>query len=285
MAGPDVTAVIPTFRRREALLQALPNHLALQGIADIVVVDDGSDDGTYEAVISAAHRRVRVVRHARNRGLPAARNTGAAAASTEWVVFLEDDCGFPPDYVLALRRTADELEADVVGAPWTSQDWQRAADTRLVGDDFSLLTPPWTFPPRPIETPFMPALALVRRSVFDTVAYDEGYRVNFYREESDFYVSARRAGFTVVLTPETHSWQLGRWSGGCKGSRRVRYDYWAWRNTRRFVDKHGAWLRAEGLLRSERGLLLRFLANRVPYYALGPWRLVRKVVRSLVPSR
>lgn len=244
-----ISAVIPTFRRRDALLVALPNHLAMTGIDELVVVDDGSDDGTSQAVAALGLDRVTVIRHAVNRGLPAARNTGAAAAKGEWVIFLEDDCGFPDDYAVELLAVAAACGADVVGAPWVATATNEAArrsherPVKTVG----FLSPPWSFPVAPIETPFLPALALVRRDVFATLQYDERYTGNFYREETDFFVSAARAGFRVMLTPTTASWQLGGWDGGCKLPR-LRYDTFATLNTWRFLRKHGRWLRSEGLL-------------------------------------
>ena len=280
----SISAVVPSFRRRDALLGALPNHLALEGVDEIVVVDDGSDDGTAEAVEALENPRIRLVRHPKNRGLPAARNTGAMAARGDWVVYLEDDCGFPSDYATVLRDTAERLGADIVGAPWIHTEENLVARrAHLVPvERVELTSPVWSFPTVALETPFMPALALVRRSVFDRMGYDEGYRGNFYREETDFFVSARRAGFKVVLTPETASWQLGRHDGGCKKRFRLTYDGWAIRNTWRLLRKHGAYLRREGLLsRPVLAVLVGFVWSRASYYVLRPLRAPRWLWRRL----
>ena len=273
-----ITAVVPTYRRREALLAALPNHLALQGVSELVVVDDGSDDGTAEAVEALALERVRVVRHEVNRGLPAARNTGAAVARGDWVLYLEDDCGFPMDYATQLVAVADAESADIVGAPWLHDEENveaRAAPSFPV-QTVRFGTAPWAHPHMPLETPFLPALALVRRSVFASVQYDTGFVGNFYREETDFFVSARRAGFKVMLTPTTASWQLGRFDGGCKLSTQLAYDRSSVRNTRRFLHKHGRWLRTEGLLpQPPLIVLVNFVLPLLPYYAKAPARIVR----------
>ena len=273
-----ISVVIPTYRRRESLLAALPNHLALAGVGEIVVVDDGSDDGTTEAVQALQLDRVRVIRHARNLGLPAARNTGAAAAQGEWVLYLEDDCGFPVDYAQQLLAVALEHRADIVGAPWLHTEDNlvaRAAPQHPV-TAMTLLSPPWAHPTAPLETPFLPALALVRRTVFEQVRYDVGLTGSFYREETDFFVSARRAGFRVMLTPTTASWQLGRFDGGCKLANQLATDRSAVRNTARFLAKHGRWLRAEGLLPAAPPVILvRFVLPRLPYYLKAPARVAR----------
>jgi GT2 family glycosyltransferase len=246
----DVTAVLPTYNRAKALPQSLPRLLTIAGISRVVVVEDGSTDNTAEVLARIVDDRVTVVRHGVNRGLPAARNTGAGAATTTWVVFLEDDCGFPTDYVERLLDEAEATSADVVSAPWLGvydQDVERVwAERRATPSrSFGLHTPVSTVPEGPVETPFMCALALVKRSVFDVVQYDEGLRGNAWREETDFYVNATRQGFKVVLTPRTASWQLGTWAGGARRGI-LRYEFYTWRNNWRFLKRNGDWLTARG---------------------------------------
>ncbi|HEU0132109.1 MAG TPA: glycosyltransferase, partial [Mycobacteriales bacterium] len=228
----------------------LPRLLALRGLAEIVVVDDGSADDTPAVLRELAGPRLRVIRHDPNRGSPAARNTGAAAATTEWVVFLEDDCGFPDDYAETLLRVAEREGADVVSAPWLNVPEEayaaevarrRAAPERTFGLDTHVST----FPPEAIETPFLCALALVRRDVVTSVRYDETLRGNAWREETDFYLRCAEAGYRCVLTPETASWQAGRWSGG-QHPAVLPYEYWLLRNNWRFLRRHEAYLTAHG---------------------------------------
>ncbi|MBT0772045.1 glycosyltransferase [Kineosporia sp. J2-2] len=80
----------------------------IQPGVEIVVVDDGSTDDT--AAI-AEKEGARVVRHATNRGLAAARNTGWRAATSDLVAFTDDDCHPAPDWtaclVAAARRHPD----------------------------------------------------------------------------------------------------------------------------------------------------------------------------------
>ncbi len=109
-----ITAIVPTFRRREALLAALPNHLLLRDIAELVIVDDGSDDGTSEALAAIGFPRVRVIRHPVNRGLPAARNTGAQAATTDWVIFSRTTVAS----LRTTRRYCDRLPTTTVQMWW-----------------------------------------------------------------------------------------------------------------------------------------------------------------------
>lgn len=249
-----ITGVLPTYNRGAALRVTIPLLLRIRGLTEIVAVEDGSTDDTRAVLDEFAGERLRVVAHDRNRGLPAARNTGALAATTPWVVYLEDDCGMPEDYAEVLLRVADREGADIVGAPWLNVPADRyaaevARRRAAPATAFTLETSVSEFPPATVETPFLCALSLVRRDVVAAVRYDEGLRVNAWREETDFYLRAVAAGYKCVLTPETASWQAGRWGGGAH-PRVLRYEYWLLRNNWRFLKRHRAYLRAHGGVRS-----------------------------------
>ncbi|MBU4233654.1 MAG: glycosyltransferase family 2 protein [Proteobacteria bacterium] len=94
--APLVSVIIPTYNRADLVRQALASVKA-QTYRDfeIVVVDDGGTDGTYEVL--SADRDLRVLRHPRRRGVAAARNLGVAAARGEWLAFLDSDDLWLPD--------------------------------------------------------------------------------------------------------------------------------------------------------------------------------------------
>ena len=94
--APLVSVIIPTYNRADLVRQALASVKA-QTYRDfeIVVVDDGGTDGTFEAL--AAGRELRVLRHPGRRGVAAARNLGVAAARGEWLAFLDSDDLWLPD--------------------------------------------------------------------------------------------------------------------------------------------------------------------------------------------
>ena len=95
---PEVSVVIPTHNRRRLLGQTLRSVLGQRGVDfEVVVVDDGSTDGTAEAVAALGDRRVRLLRHEHPRGVATARNVGATAAHGAWVAFLDDDDLWAPD--------------------------------------------------------------------------------------------------------------------------------------------------------------------------------------------
>jgi uncharacterized membrane protein/glycosyltransferase involved in cell wall biosynthesis len=109
LPAPDLSVVICSLNGAAGVARCL-DALAAQTIytrMEIVVVDDGSTDGT--ADVARAHGAV-VIRHATNRGLAAARNSGLHAAAGPVVAFLDDDC--EPDSHWAQRLLAAYGDGD-----------------------------------------------------------------------------------------------------------------------------------------------------------------------------
>jgi glycosyltransferase involved in cell wall biosynthesis len=111
---PQVSVVVPTRNRRRLLLRTLGTVRAQRDVdLEVVVVDDGSADGTADAVAALGDARITVVRHERAGGVSAARNAGLASARAPWVAFLDDDDLWAPDKLAAqLAAATDE------GAGW-----------------------------------------------------------------------------------------------------------------------------------------------------------------------
>ncbi|THF63652.1 glycosyltransferase family 2 protein [Pseudothauera nasutitermitis] len=100
-----ISVVIPTFNRRHLLGEAIDSALA-QGEpgleVEVIVVDDGSTDGTLEWLAEAyAGKPVRVLANARAKGPAGARNTGMLAADGELVALLDSDDAYLPGHLAA----------------------------------------------------------------------------------------------------------------------------------------------------------------------------------------
>lgn len=90
--APLVSVVIPTYNRGSLIARAIASvRRQTYTRLEILVIDDGSSDRTASVVAGIPDPRIRYVRHERNKGLPAARNTGVRAARGECVAFIDDD--------------------------------------------------------------------------------------------------------------------------------------------------------------------------------------------------
>ena len=114
MVFADVAVVLPVFNRKTMVIEALDSVAAQKPLPSrLIVVDDGSTDGTGEAVGRRLQRsdlpcETRLIRQ-RNRGVSAARNRGIAeAGACKYLAFLDSDDLWPPDY---LHRTTAAMEA------------------------------------------------------------------------------------------------------------------------------------------------------------------------------
>jgi glycosyltransferase involved in cell wall biosynthesis len=87
-----VSIIIPTFNRAGAIKRAIYSCLnqTYQNI-EIIVVDDASNDNTFDVVNSIGDNRIRYYKHKLNKGAGAARNTGLANVKGEYVALLDSD--------------------------------------------------------------------------------------------------------------------------------------------------------------------------------------------------
>ena len=96
-----ICVIIPAYNRAHMLERALNGVWAQRPYqpAEVIVIDDGSDDNTAEV---AAKLGATVVRHPHNRGLAETRNTGLRSTSHPWVAFLDSDDEWMPHHLAHL---------------------------------------------------------------------------------------------------------------------------------------------------------------------------------------
>lgn len=188
--SPSVTCVIPVYNGERFLSEAVASVFAQRGPSvDIIIVDDGSTDGTRE-VASRLGARVTYV-HQDNAGPAAARNQGITRAQGDFIAFLDsDDIWHPDKTAIQLARFAGRPELAICTghmqnfwAPEVEHEMQTLQDGRL--------------------TQIQPNLGssfLARRSVFDTVGLlDPAFR---HRDIQELILRATDSGLVAETLPD-----------------------------------------------------------------------------------
>jgi glycosyltransferase involved in cell wall biosynthesis len=111
-----LSVLVPAFDEARTIELAVKRLLAVPMPCElqVVVVDDGSRDGTREIVRSLEGPSVRVAEHAVNRGKGAALRTAAALADGDFVLVYDADLEYPPEQIPALLAPVVAGDADVV---------------------------------------------------------------------------------------------------------------------------------------------------------------------------
>lgn len=110
-----LSVVMPVYNERETVSRIIAKVLALDFVKEVIVVDDGSTDGTRELLREAAFDgRVRVFFHEKNRGKGAALRTGFGHAAGEIMTIQDADLEYDPNEFAELIKPIREGMADVV---------------------------------------------------------------------------------------------------------------------------------------------------------------------------
>ncbi len=147
-----LSVVIPAWNEETAITRVVERVLATSddlrhqaGVGDleVLVVDDGSSDGTAQAVsllaAGCARGRIRLLRHERNLGYGAALQTGFAAANGNLLAFLDADCTYPPEQLPALCSALKEHGTALVLGDRLHSAASRMPAVRRVGNRFFAL--------------------------------------------------------------------------------------------------------------------------------------------------
>ena len=111
-----VSVLVPAYNEARTIGKCLEAVYGLNPGRDleVIVVDDGSTDGTYEAAMAAAKPGTRVLKHERNSGKGTAIRTALAAATGDVVLIQDADLEYDPADYAALLKPFEEGRAEVV---------------------------------------------------------------------------------------------------------------------------------------------------------------------------
>ena len=214
METPTISVVVVNWNRRD-LLRACLDSLAAQTFTDfeIIVVDNGSDDGSAEMVKNFS-RPIRLIENRENRGFCAGNNQGFAVSRAEFVALLNNDAEADPGWLRAMldaiRVKPDVGESDVGMVASKILVWE---DPRVIDKCGHLIYPDGQNRGRGHgqidrgqfsrqEEVLWPdgCAALYRRAMLDEVGgFDEEFFA--YADDAELGLRARIAGWTCLYAP------------------------------------------------------------------------------------
>lgn len=257
MSAADIAAVVVTFQSASTIDDCLQRLRAAEGVAEIRVVDNVSNDGTLEIVQrhALADPRLRFIANPDNPGFAVACNQGAAASGASWIAFVNPDLMVEADTFSCMRGASASLGDALIGCGLRGEDGASDGAARRHDPDFaamllskaarSLHVPKDASQPVQILEAISGALMLLPRSLFNRVGgLDEGYRLHV--EDLDFCRSVRLAGGRVAVANEVEVLHLR----GVSSRSNPLFVEWhrhrgLWRYFRKFdAERHGLMTRA-----------------------------------------
>lgn len=194
-ARPRVSVVLPAYNAERYIAESVRSVLH-QSFHDfeLIVIDDGSADGTLSVLKGLALRDSRIRIFGReNRGLVATLNEGIELARGEWIARMDADDISMPDRFSRQLSLLDELEADIVGTDmkfFGTRDRRVTAHARTdAGIRIELL----------FGSPFCHPSVMMRVEVARSLGYEAAWEG---AEDYDLWERAARAGARLANVPE-----------------------------------------------------------------------------------
>lgn len=243
--APLVAIITLNWNRRDDTLAFLASCAALRyPRLHTIVVDNGSADGSPEAV-AAAFPGAEQIRNGANLGFAAGMNAGlrrALALGADYAFLANNDTTLAPDALGRLVAAAEEGGAGMVSpaiyyASAPHRIWWLGGRLRpALLEVRRYEAPPERHDPRPFAVDFITGCGmLIRRDVLERVGLlDESFFM--YYEDSDYCLRARRAGVCVLVEPRAAMYHKVAQSSGGSESPNERYQMA--RSSVRFFRKH-----------------------------------------------
>jgi GT2 family glycosyltransferase len=211
----NISVVVPAYNRNDVLIKCV-NALLVQKVCDllfeIIVVDDCSKELCSDVLkdLIFKNRNLRVVRHSKNKGLAAARNTGARSAQNQIVIFLDSDIVPNTNYIQSnadlFRAHFDEEIAVVSNLSYPNEmvqksNFARYMNNRYLGNRTWLLKRLVNYEDLPGKNFGGGICALRLTTFFEVGGFDETF-VKYGGEDEDMGCRLRAANIPIKFCPD-----------------------------------------------------------------------------------
>jgi len=128
-----ISIILPTYNGSKHIRQAIKSCLRqTHKNIELIIVDDGSTDKTPEIVKSFRDLRIKFIRHKKNKGLPAALNTGFEKAQGDYITWTSDDNFFRKDALEKMFNFLKAKKCDLVYADYYRFDEKKPRQVRHI---------------------------------------------------------------------------------------------------------------------------------------------------------
>jgi teichuronic acid biosynthesis glycosyltransferase TuaG len=207
LSRPLVSIITPAYNAEPYLIETVESVLnQTMGDFELLIVDDGSTDGTLSLAMELAQRDDRIdVTSGPNRGPAAARNDAMRRARGRFFALLDSDDRWFPDYLSAQLRILDGSDAAIVtvnaissGGPHDGQPlWPEQAGLKRLTLLDVITHENW-----------MCIMSIFRRELVDRIGgFDPGFTGN---EDYEFWLRAAQSGAVIIQNCEPHGWYRRR---------------------------------------------------------------------------
>jgi glycosyltransferase involved in cell wall biosynthesis len=210
-----VACYIPCFNARKTIGPCLEAVLAqTYPVSEVVVVDDGSTDGTADEALKF---KVRVIRHAKNEGLARARNSAIQGIDADYIASVDSDCKPDTDWLAVLMAHFTSDTVGGCGGKLTEYyredvcDLWRSIHMRQYWDDGEK-DPAFLFGSNCVHS---------KRALIDAGLYSDKFKSNY--EDVDISKRLKGAGYSLIYEPAAAAVHLRR-----DDVRTVLNGFWNW---------------------------------------------------------
>ena len=275
-ATPGLAAIVVSYQSIDTIDDCLARLRAADGVTQVRIVDNGSTDGTLEAIQRHASLdpRLHFIGNPDNPGFSFACNQGARDSDAEWLAFVNPDCLPEPDALARLLACARESGRDcLLGADLVDERGERDGAARRRDPAFAAmlrgraardlaLPVDGTRALQPVDA-VSGALMLMPRRLFERIGgFDTGYRL--HAEDLDLCRRAREAGALVAVANDVRMLHV---RGVSSRSRPLFVEWHKHRGLWRYFSK----FEARGVAWPSRAAVWAAIWLRFPLAALRQW--------------
>lgn len=285
-----ITIVIPTFNRAYTLKRVLDSYFCQKNVSEIIIIDDASKDNTEDIVKFYSQKYPKIstkyFRHGKKMGAAAGRKTGYKNATSEYILFGEDDVLLAPNYcetllsMLIQDKTVGVISGRIIYLEY--KESEQSANKRFGYGTTNKKAFNWIrfgcnvnakFQ-GDIQVPVTHALFLTRKKLLKKFEYDTFYsKGTGYREETDFQIKVYLNNYKNIVTSSTKCYHLNRQEvqkGGQHTNRLSRF-YWNVYYTKYFYDTYFEGIRKkQKIVYGKKTALFLFALNEYYFLFIRP---------------